>query len=105
MTRLHRVAGGTVTVVADIVGACKAGRESMPCVTDNITRHGITVAESVAGAYFFITCVLLLRKLRFFKTLPYSAAKRGIVYFTIQVVFLDPLAGCINRLCFMLSQS
>lgn len=83
-------ADGTVSGIADIASACKAGQASMPCPTDHITRVAINTADAIVGVYIVITCALLLRKLRFLRTLPYSCAKRGIVYFTIQVLLNLP---------------
>ena len=60
----------------------------MPCYTDKGTHIGISIVESLAAAYFVVTCALLWRKLSYLKKLPYSGVKRGIVYFTIQVGLL-----------------
>lgn len=57
----------------------------MPCYMDKGTRIGILLAAALAAVYFVLTCALLMRKLSLLKQMPYSAAKRGIVYFTLQV--------------------
>ena len=56
------------------------------CPVDKGTRLGIDAGEALAAIYFIITCALLLRKLSYLKKLPYSGVKRGLVYFTIQVL-------------------
>ena len=65
--------------------ACQAGEQTMSCPIDKGTRIGIILAGGLAGVYFVLTCALLMRKLNLLKQMPYSAAKRGIVYFTLQV--------------------
>ena len=68
------------------MAACEAGAETMSCITDKGTRIGIDIVEAIACAYFAVTCVLLCRKINLFKQMPYAAVKKGIVYFTLQVL-------------------